>query len=571
MSNSKRDANFVPTITGVSSVDLSTPTNIAVNPTTGAVLIDGTSLHTGLDLRYLKLTGGTLTGGLTVQPSTDTLTALVVNDKDANNVFTVNTINNMVGIGTTLPLVALDVAGDVATEINIRTFNGTVGTRSVFKGRKAHGTQSAPTAITTSDSLFSILGDGYFDGAYRSAVSIDLVAEGAWATNSYPTNIQFWTNSSAASRTEKMRLSSAGNLAIGTTTASQRLTIQSGAIRFNTVTTPGACTGALAGLGAGLLSNGAYKYKVTFVNGVGETTLGSISNTVTVVDYTTNGQIALTSIPTSTDPTVTKRRIYRTAVGGSTYKLLYEVADNTTTTYTDNIADASLGAERSDYANANSTAGGLYIGTTKVVSIDASGCLSVGGESSDYVTLIGAYASVASDRQIKIQNASTTGRSILLCTTVTGGSFGMYAFGSAYTGTIAGINKAALSMLYSGGAGFLFNTPYGSQMFSSYLTGASGTAVEGFRLQAGTCNFLIGTTTDGMTASGSLAIAKDLAHRGTKAGFFNTAPVTKPTALTTADASALNTGDATSDTVIANMRTRIGELETKLQSLGLLA
>ena len=133
MSNSKRDANFVPTITGVSSVDLSTPTNIAVNPTTGAVLIDGTSLHTGLDLRYLKLTGGTLTGGLTVQPSTDTLTALVVNDKDANNVFTVNTINNMVGIGTTLPLVALDVAGDVATEINIRTFNGTVGTRSVFK------------------------------------------------------------------------------------------------------------------------------------------------------------------------------------------------------------------------------------------------------------------------------------------------------------------------------------------------------------------------------------------------------------------------------------------------------
>jgi hypothetical protein len=37
-------------------------------------------------------------------------------------------------------------------------------------------------------------------------------------------------------------------------------------------------------------------------------------------------------------------------------------------------------------------------------------------------------------------------------------------------------------------------------------------------------NVLIGTATDGMTAGGSLAIAQDLAHRGTLAGFFNKAP-----------------------------------------------
>lgn len=40
---------------------------------------------------------------------------------------------------------------------------------------------------------------------------------------------------------------------------------------------------------------------------------------------------------------------------------------------------------------------------------------------------------------------------------------------------------------------------------------------------AGNC--LLGTTTDGMTAGGSLAIAQDLAHRGTKCGFNNAAPV----------------------------------------------
>jgi hypothetical protein len=42
---------------------------------------------------------------------------------------------------------------------------------------------------------------------------------------------------------------------------------------------------------------------------------------------------------------------------------------------------------------------------------------------------------------------------------------------------------------------------------------------------------MIGTTTDGMTAGGSLAIAKDLAHRGTKVGFYNTTPIVQQTGV----------------------------------------
>ena len=52
----------------------------------------------------------------------------------------------------------------------------------------------------------------------------------------------------------------------------------------------------------------------------------------------------LTSIPVSGDGNVTTRRIYRTTAGGSTYKLVATIADNVTTTYTDNVADGSLGA-----------------------------------------------------------------------------------------------------------------------------------------------------------------------------------------------------------------------------------
>lgn len=44
-----------------------------------------------------------------------------------------------------------------------------------------------------------------------------------------------------------------------------------------------------------------------------------------------------------------------------------------------------------------------------------------------------------------------------------------------------------------------------------------------------TGNLLLGTTTDGMAASGSLAIAKDFAHRGANIGFFSTTPINKLT------------------------------------------
>jgi len=67
MSNARRDGNFVPAMQGVSSVDRKTPTDVWVNPTTHAVLIDSTSLFSGLDSRYLQLSGGTLTGDLVMQ------------------------------------------------------------------------------------------------------------------------------------------------------------------------------------------------------------------------------------------------------------------------------------------------------------------------------------------------------------------------------------------------------------------------------------------------------------------------------------------------------------------------
>lgn len=101
-------------------------------------------------------------------------------------------------------------------------------------------------------------------------------------------------------------------------------------------------TVALAGA-AGNVDDGVHRYRLTFVTADGETEGGLISDALTVSDKTSDGQVTVT-IPVG-GTNVTSRKIYRTEAGGSSYKLLATVADNSTTSYTDNTADSGLGAE----------------------------------------------------------------------------------------------------------------------------------------------------------------------------------------------------------------------------------
>lgn len=88
---------------------------------------------------------------------------------------------------------------------------------------------------------------------------------------------------------------------------------------------------------AGVLT-GAYYYAMSYViNGV-EIILGTISNTITVSSKSIDLDLPVGIA------TCTARKIYRTEAGGSTLKLLTTINDNTTSTYQDNTADGSLGA-----------------------------------------------------------------------------------------------------------------------------------------------------------------------------------------------------------------------------------
>lgn len=102
--------------------------------------------------------------------------------------------------------------------------------------------------------------------------------------------------------------------------------------------------------------NGLTYYSITFITVDGESEVSTISSGVTPA----NQQVNLTNIPISVNPIVTGRRIYRTKVGGADTilgHLVTTISDNTTTTYTDNIPDASLGVSSPRIG----TAGGIII------------------------------------------------------------------------------------------------------------------------------------------------------------------------------------------------------------------
>lgn len=153
-----------------------------------------------------------------------------------------------------------------------------------------------------------------------------------------------------------------GNVGIGTTNPLRKLDIEKGHIRLGQVAAPTAPTVAVGA--AGVLT-GNYYYRITYITALGETETGTASALITPSAQ----QVNLSGIPVSSDSAVTARKIYRTTAGGSTVlmKLVTTINDNTTTTYTDNISDISLGVSQS---RVNTTGGIIYNGVTRAGIID---------------------------------------------------------------------------------------------------------------------------------------------------------------------------------------------------------
>ncbi len=167
--------------------------------------------------------------------------------------------------------------------------------------------------------------------------------------------------------TDKLQIKVSGANALTIEHGSDILLAHGGDLNFTTVTAPStACTGVALET-AGNLAADYYIYAVTFVNPSGETDIDKVSERIYA--DATHQQIQLSNIPISSSAAVTARKIYRRKAGGGTFNYYYlaTINDNTTTTYTDNIADASLGIEGTD--RENTTFGKFYVDNEKIIEV----------------------------------------------------------------------------------------------------------------------------------------------------------------------------------------------------------
>lgn len=118
-----------------------------------------------------------------------------------------------------------------------------------------------------------------------------------------------------------------------------------------TIPNPGTPTAPTAAVGAATGMTGDYEYAVTFLTDGGQTMIGADSNIVSV----SNQQVNLTNIPIG-GPGTTKRRIYRQKDGTGDYNMVGEIADNSTTTFTDSMSDATAATQDNPPNQDSSTA-----------------------------------------------------------------------------------------------------------------------------------------------------------------------------------------------------------------------
>lgn len=249
------------------------------------------------DLRYLKLTGGTLTGALTITPTADSTSLLKITNA-ANNftIFNIDSVSNFVGVGTNAPETAFHLKNNTAiflvecTQAGgewIRTSSGTAGSSIKFSdtGFFAFGpvtlktdTSAIKTFYISSAGLIGVnnsspgsrfhvidtkttianlanptggiivsddttMGAGVggviaFRGNYTGTTETTAAAIQAAKSNGtdgqYGFDLLFMTRVNGGNNTEKMRITAAGNVGIGVTGPTAYLHLKAGTATANT-------------------------------------------------------------------------------------------------------------------------------------------------------------------------------------------------------------------------------------------------------------------------------------------------------------------------------------------------
>ncbi len=130
-----------------------------------------------------------------------------------------------VGIGTTNPSSALEVVSTSGAASAFTKYSSTAGNDAWLAIRRARGTPASPAAIANGDYIGEISAIPYDGSTFGSTASVSFLVNGTVGAGSVPTDIAFYAGATAGGA-ERMRITSAGNVGIGTTTPVGRLTIK---------------------------------------------------------------------------------------------------------------------------------------------------------------------------------------------------------------------------------------------------------------------------------------------------------------------------------------------------------
>jgi hypothetical protein len=179
---------------------------------------------------------------------------LIVKGTDGTTDAFVVTDTGNVGIGGSAPIYPIQIRKGGATAATTLEFNNT--------GNSTYNQYDAPQIQLIRNNISSV-NDGipynndrlgafqfgtYFGTQVRYAAAILANADSAsWSASSYPGSLTFLTSSSSSTYPiERLKITSAGNVGIGTTTPVQRLEVNGG-VRLNTATTKPTCNSSNRG------------------------------------------------------------------------------------------------------------------------------------------------------------------------------------------------------------------------------------------------------------------------------------------------------------------------------------
>jgi hypothetical protein len=166
---------------------------------------------------------------LDVKGSTSDATAAAVSVRSSGNTNLLFVRNDgWIGFGTTAPVSLLNLIDTSTASVRGITLDEiTTGTHSAQFGlRKARGVPGALTTVLNGDTLANIRASAYDGTSYLNTAAIQAAVNGTVATNSVPTDLYFSTGSSGV--VERMRITSGGNVGIGTSTPASGLHVNNG-------------------------------------------------------------------------------------------------------------------------------------------------------------------------------------------------------------------------------------------------------------------------------------------------------------------------------------------------------